>query len=154
MELRDILEVLWRRRWVAINIFAAIFLTIMMGTYLVTPWYDSTAKVLIRKSSAASSLLTSLGMQSSQSSQTTTISETDRADYLALATVRPVVEKVISDLNIKRERVRSRLMKAIPFLKPILNALGVDVESTEEVMTAERLVDSSLLSFIFPIPYV
>lgn len=154
MELRDILEVLWRRRWVAINIFAAIFLTIMMGTYLVTPWYDSTAKVLIRKSSAASSLLSSLGMQSSQSSQTTTISETDRADYLALATVRPVVEKVISDLNIKRERVRSRLMKAIPFLKPILNALGVDVETTEEVMTAERLVDSSLLSFIFPVPYV
>lgn len=154
MELINILEILWRRKWIAINIFAAIFLTIIIGTYLVTPWYDATAKVLIRKSSAASSLLSSLGLQTSQASQSSTISDTDRADYLALATVRPVAEKVISGLNIKRERVRSRLMKGIPFLKPILDVLGVDVESTEEVITAERLLYSSLLSFIFPSPYV
>lgn len=153
MELRKILEILWRRKWIAINIFAAIFLTVVIGSLLITPWYDSTAKVLIRNSSAASSLLSSLGLQSGSSGQSS-ISDTDRADYLALASVRPVLDKVISEQHITRERTRARIMRSIPFMKPLLRFLGVDVEATEEVMTAERLLDPALLSYIFPAPSV
>ncbi len=152
MELRKILEILWRRKWIAINIFTVILLTIVIGTLLVTPWYDATAKVLIQKSTAASLLSSSLGLQGQ--GQTGSISDTDRADYLALSVVRPVAEKVISELNIKRERVRGRVIKAIPFLEPILRFLGVDVESTEEVITAEKLLKSSISDYIFPRPYV
>lgn len=153
MELRQILEILWRRRWIVINIFSAIFFTIVIGSLLVTPWYDATAKILLRKSSASSSLLSSLGLQSGPSSQSA-ISETDKADYLALSTVRPVIERVISELNVTRERVRGRIIKAIPLLKPVLSTLGVDVGAVAEVMTAEDLIDSSILANIFPRPYV
>lgn len=152
MELKHILEILWRRKWLVINNFAAIFLTIVIGTLLITPWYDSTAKVLLRKSSASSSVLASIGLPGG--SGVTTLDETERADYLALSTLRPVAEKVVSELNVKRVRTRTRLMNAIPGLKPVLRSVGVDVNATEEVMTAEDLLDSSLTSYIFPRPYV
>ncbi len=154
MELRHIFEILWRRRWIAINIFTAFFLTIMVGSLLITPWYDSTAKVLIRKSSAASSLLSGLGLQDFSIGQSATLSDTERSDYLALATLRPVVGRVISELGVTRERTRARLMRAVPFSKSVLAFLGVDVDATTKVMTAEQLIDKSLLSNIFPRPYV
>jgi capsular exopolysaccharide synthesis family protein len=154
MELRLILEILWRRKWIIAYIFSAFFFTILIASVLITPWYDATSKVLIRKSSAASSLFSSLGLQSGASTQTTTISDTDREDYLALAAVRPVVENVIKDLNVTRERTRSRIMRAIPFLRPVLKAVGVDITSTMQTMTAEDLTDASILSIIFPRPYV
>lgn len=152
MELRDILAILWRRRWSIINIFAAIFLTIVIGTLLITPWYDATAKVLLRKSAASSALLSSIGL--SGSSSQTAISTTDQADYLVLSTVKPVIERIVAELHVTRERTRARIMRAIPLLKPVLRVLGVDVEAVTEVMTAEELIDSPILSYIFPRPYV
>lgn len=153
MELRHILEILWRRKWIIINVFSAILLTIVIISLLIAPWYDSTAKLLLRKSSSASSALASIGLSSSGSSGAS-LSDTDRADYLALSSVRPVAERVISELGVKRERTRARIMRAIPGLKPLLKILGVDVTATEETMTAEVLLDGSLLSYIFPRPYV
>ncbi len=153
MELRHILEILWRRRWTAIILFAAVFLTIVTGSLLITPWYDSTAKVLLRKSAASSSILASIGLQSGATTSQT-ISDTDRADYLALAAVRPVAEKVVSELKVTRERTRARIIRAIPLLRPLLRVIGVNVESTEEVMKADDLLDSSVLSMIFPRPHV
>lgn len=153
MELRQILEILLRRKWVVIYVFAAIFLTIVIGCVVITPWYDSTAKVLIRRSSAASSTLSSLGLQGG-SSQTGSFSDTDRSDYLALAQVKPVADRVITDLNVTRERTRARIMRAIPFARSILKAVGVNTESTEQKMTSEELLKTSLLSYIFPRPHV
>lgn len=153
MELRQILEILWRRRWTAIILFLAVFLTIVVGSLLITRWYDSTAKVLLRKSSASSSILSSIGLQSG-SSTTQTISDTDRADYLALAVVRPVAERVVADLKVSRERTRARIMRAVPLLKPLLRLIGVNVESTVELMKADDLLDSAILSMIFPRPHV
>ncbi|MBI5903455.1 MAG: polysaccharide biosynthesis tyrosine autokinase [Deltaproteobacteria bacterium] len=154
MELRHILEILWRRRWTAIILFFAVFLTIVTGSLLITPWYDATAQVLLRRSAASSSILSSIGLQSSGTSSTTALTDTDRADYLALAGVRPVAERVVSELKVTRERTRARIMKAIPLLRPFLRLLGVNVESTEEVMTADDLLDSSVLAMILPRPHV
>lgn len=154
MELRNILEALWRRRWVVTGVFVSIFLTIVVSTMLITPRYDATAKVLLRKSAASFPILSSLDLQSTSASQTAVISTTDQADYLALSTVKPVIDKVISELHIKRVRVRAKIMKALPFLKPILKALGVDVDSVEEIITAEDLLEASIISNIFPRPYV
>lgn len=152
MELRNILEILWRRKWIIFYTFSAIFFTIVIGSFLITPSYDSTARMLLRKSTASSSALASIGLSGGTSSAS--LSNTDRADYLALASLRPVAEKVISEVDVKRERTRSRLMRAVPGLKPVLRIVGIDVTATEEVMTAEDLLDSSLISFIFPKPYV
>lgn len=151
MELKQILEILLRRKWIVINVFGAIFLTVLIGSLLVPTTYDSTAKVLIRRSSASASMLSSLGLQGGQQ---TTVSDTDRADYLALATVKPVINKVISDLDLKRERTRTRIMRSIPLAKPALRFLGVNVESTYLPMTSEELLDKSIFSYFFPRPYL
>ncbi len=153
MELKQILEILWRRKWIIFNTLFAIFFTITIVSLLIIPWYDSTTKILLRKSSASSSALASIGLSSGVSANTT-VSDTDRADYLALSVVRPVAEKVISELNVKRERTRARVMRAVPGLKPILKFLGIDINATEEIMTSEDLLDASILSYIFPKPYV
>ena len=152
MELKDIIKILLRRKLFILKIFGAFFLTVIIGTLLITPWYDSTAKVLLRRSSASSSLLSSIGLQSGTSVQSS-ISETDRADYLGLATVAPVAEEVISELQITRERIRHKLIKTIPFLKSILSLFGKDIGASERAMTAETLLDAALLSYIFPRPY-
>jgi len=153
MELKLILEILSRRRWLATGVFASIFLTIVIGSLLITPWYDSTARVLLRKSSATSSTLKSIGLEETTSASSS-LTDTDRANYLALAALRPVAEKTISELNVKRMRTRARIMNAVPSLKTALRFLGVDVNATEEVMTAEELLDSPLTSRIFPRPHV
>lgn len=154
MELRQIFELLWRKRRIVLYVFSIIFLTIVIGTLLITPWYDAKSKVFIRKSVATSSLLTTLGMQSAQSTTSSSISDTDRADYLALTQMRPVIEKSITEFHLTREKTRYRIIKAVPFMKYVLKVIGVDVEKTKEVIKAEDLLESSLLSNIFPIPHV
>lgn len=154
MELRYIFEILWRRRWLATGVFVSIFLTIIIGSLLITPWYDSTAKVLLRRSSASASLLKSIGLSEATTIATSSLTDTDRADYLALASLQTIADKVISELNIKRLRTRARLMNAIPGLKPVLRFLGVDVNATEEVITAEELLEWPVSGYLFPRPYV
>jgi len=135
--------------------FLAIFLTIFLGTVLIHPWYTATAKVFLQRSTAASTLLAGLGMQGvSTSSSALAYSDTDRADYLALATVSPVVDQVIEQEKITREKTRAILLRKLPFVKPIARILGVNVEDTIQVMKAEDLVKRSMISYIFPRPYV
>lgn len=152
MELKSILQILFRRKWIIISGFAAVFLTIVGLSLIVTPWHDATAKVLLRKSSATSSLFATVGVQGS--STTTTLSDTDRADYLALSTVRPVLDKVVSELDVRRTKTRARILRAVPFLKPVLAFIGVDVAKTEEKMNTEDITDWSVLNYLFPIPNV
>ena len=152
MELKLILEILWRRRWLILYVFSAIFLTILIGSMLVTPWYESTAKVLLRKSPASASVLKSIGL-SEASTTSYSLTDTDRSDYLALATLRTIAETVIVELNIKRLRTRARIFNAIPGSKQVLKFLGMDIGSTEEVMTAEMLLEWPLSGYLFPRPY-
>lgn len=153
MELRQIIEILLRRKWIIINIFSTIFLTILVGTLLIQPWYIATAKVFLQRSTAASALLSSLGLQGANPASTS-YTDIDRADYLALAQVIPVAAKVIEEEHITRERIRAKLMRKLPFLKPIFRAFGVNVEETTVVMKAEDLLQRGLISFIFPRPNI
>lgn len=153
MELRHLFEILLRRKWIVINVFLAIFLTILIGTLLIRPWYTATSKVFLQKSTAASTLLSSLGLQGANSAPTS-YTDTDRSDYLALAKVSAVADKVIQKEHVTRERTRAIIMRRLPFLKPILRAFGVNTTDTTKAMKAEDLTRRSLLSFIFPRPYV
>jgi succinoglycan biosynthesis transport protein ExoP len=153
MELKHILEILWRRRWLVIYVFSSIFLTIVIGGLLITPWYNSTAKVLLQKSPASAQMLKSIGL-SETSSTTYSLSDTDRANYLALATLKPLADNTISELNLKKLRIRASLMNAIPGLKTVLWFIGVDVDATEKVITAEELLAWPVSGYLFPRPNV
>jgi capsular exopolysaccharide synthesis family protein len=151
MELRIILDILLRRKWLIAKVFAAIFLTIVVGTLLITPSYDATAKVILRKSAVEGSLASGIGAVTSSSG--TTISDTEKANYLAWTTLRPFLQQVIDEQNITRERVRGKVMKTLPFLKPVLRFLGANVSYAKK-LKPEQLISRSLLSRLFPRPYI
>lgn len=152
MELKSILLILFRRKWIITAGFAAVFLTIVGVSLIVTPWHDATAKVFLRKSAAMSSLLSTVGVQGSSSF--TSLGDADRADYLALSTMRPELDKVVTQLDLKREKTRARIIRSVPFIKPVLAFIGVDVEKTEEKMEAEDITTWGVLNYLFPIPNV
>lgn len=151
MELRYILHILQRRKNLAGGVFAAIFFTILATTLLVPPRYDATARVLIRKSFANIAVLKNIGM-SDQAMASAALSDTDRADYLALVSLRDVAEKTIAELGLQRLRARARLIQAVPGLSSFLQFFGVNTHLTTKPMTAEQLLDSPLSAAIFPQP--
>lgn len=150
MELRQLLAALWRRRMVVLGVFAGTFFTIVVGTLLVKSSYDSTAQVLIRKSAPAASLLNALGVTAPSAA----FSDTDRADYLALATLRPVLENVVVRTRLTRVKVRSAFFRMAPFLKPAFRAVGVDVDKTDEKMKYDELISTPLVGYVYPIPHL
>jgi succinoglycan biosynthesis transport protein ExoP len=99
MELRRIWEIIWRRKWIIIQAFLVISLTAIVGSFLTTPIYETSAKVLIKTSDTASSLLSSIGLQ--DFSSLILGSETETETYVALATIRPVLDTVISKLQLR-----------------------------------------------------
>lgn len=127
MELRKIWEIIWRRRWIIIQTFLIISLTAIIGSYLVTPIYETSAKVLIETPDTASSLLASIGLR--DFSPLVTRSETEIETNIALATVDSVLNTVISKLQLKDDE--GNLMKP-----------------------SELQSSSIILSTIFPKPHV
>ena len=153
MELRYILEILWSKRRLAVGIFSFIFLAVVIGTLLMPARYDATAKVLLRKAPASDAVLKSIGM-SDTFTTSASLTDTERSNYLALAALRPIAEKTVSDLNLKRIRIRSWLINAIPGFRTVLAGVGLDMGPAEKIMTAEELLDRPLSSFIFPRPHI
>lgn len=126
MELLKIWEMLLRRKFVVISVFCVFFLTVVVGTYLVTPTYKATAKVHIKKSNALYSLLTGVGLSVKQ--QESSSSSSNYNTEIALAKLRPLLMEVISSLNLKgRDR---------------------------KVMKPEKLIEWSLINKVLPQPYV
>ncbi|MBF0537929.1 MAG: hypothetical protein HQL03_06715 [Nitrospirae bacterium] len=150
MELKRFIDILWRRHVTVVVVFLAFFLTVAVLTFVITPWYDSSARVMLKKTAAAASLNQSMGL----TSDLLQFNDTERADYLAFATIRPIVQGVVDRLHLSHERVRYKVMKWLPFTRPIFKRLGVDVDSTQKDMTAEGLLESSLVALVFPRPHL
>lgn len=126
MEIRKILGIIWRRKWIIIQAFLVIFLTSVIGSYYITPAYESSAKTLIKSSSTVSSLLANIGLEDLSSMLSST--ETELETYIELANVAPVLEGVIERLQLRDHS--GRLMKP------------------------GQLKSKFVLSSIFPRPYV
>lgn len=129
MELRKILEIVWRRKWIIVQAFLIISLTTIIGTSLITPTFEASAKLLIKSSDTASSLLSSIGLEgSSDLSSLIGGADVDSETYIALAGSNPVLETVIWKLQM--------------------------VGPGGNLMPASGLRMKSILSTIFPGPYV
>jgi tyrosine-protein kinase Etk/Wzc len=106
MEFLRIWEIISRRRWIIISVFLAFFLAVVAGTKLMPPLYKSRARVLLDSSSTASSVLQNLGMTGVSSSNKTSSSSSSSSDAydtdIALTTLRPLLEDLISQLHLKR----------------------------------------------------
>ncbi len=104
MEFLKIWEILSRRKWIFISAFLGFFGIIVIGTLLINPTYKARAKLIIETSDTISSLLSSLGTRGVKVGGVIPSRTSTSDDYktdIALAKIRPLLEKLISSLNLK-----------------------------------------------------
>jgi len=101
MELKRILQILLRRKWIAIQAFAVIFLIAVVGSLLLKPTFETSAKLWFRPPTVTPSLLTSLGMKEITSFVPSETAEVDMGTKVTLTKVYPLLDRVIYRLQIR-----------------------------------------------------
>jgi uncharacterized protein involved in exopolysaccharide biosynthesis len=151
VELRFLIELLWRKKITFIVLFLATFLSVVFLSWRITPTYDATAKIQMRKSPAISAFMKAIGIQESASSSTT-YSDSELADYKEVVLSEPLVDELISRLQLKRERRWSQLTKMVPFGEIVMGIAGLDELKTMKPVVQEELTSPGLLNMLFPGP--
>jgi tyrosine-protein kinase Etk/Wzc len=126
MEFLRLWEILLRRKRIFLVTFLILFTIIVATTFIIPSTYESRAKLLVQKSDTLSSLLTNLGIQTREREPSTTTPQYDTD--VQLAKVRPLLEKLISSLNLK--------------------------DRSGDEITPEDLVDWDPFNKIYPQPYI
>jgi succinoglycan biosynthesis transport protein ExoP len=128
MELKRILQILLRRKWIAIQAFLVIFLTAVVGSLLLKPTYETSAKLWFKPPTVTPSLLTSIGIKEISSFVPSGPTEVDMGTKVTLTKVYPLLDKVIYRLQVR--------------------------DDDGNLLTPDKLIKSSLLSMIFPAPLI
>jgi succinoglycan biosynthesis transport protein ExoP len=101
VELKRILQILLRRKWIVIQAFLVIFLIAVVGSLLLKPAFETSAKLWFRPPTVTPSLLTSLGMKEITSFVPSETAEVDMGTKVTLTKVYPLLNKVIYRLQIR-----------------------------------------------------
>ncbi len=115
MELKIIWDIIWRRKWVILQVFLIISLTIIIGSFLLPPVYESTSLLLLEKSTTESSFLANIGLQGNKSI-TPDSGEYSMENNIAIATSKSVLNTIISILQLANSK--GELLEADEILKP------------------------------------
>ncbi len=101
MNIKEFLGILRRRKWLAIQAFLVIIGAMAAFTYLIPPVYETYAKLLIMTTptSSSSSLISS--SLKDFGSLVMTGSDTEVNTAIAMASIRPIVERVIKKYGLK-----------------------------------------------------
>ena len=153
MEIQLIWEIIKRRKWVLIQAFLAVFVTIMIGTLMLTPVYKSTAKIIIKKSDVESNLLS--GIELASKGITATQDDTFLANQLEIASAGEIAEKVISELNLtdkKGDLLKPEKLTKSSFIAskifPSPNVKIKDIEDTDIVDIEAKSTDPEQAAMI------
>jgi len=92
--LQSYVRILRRRRWAALIVCVVVVATVAIGTYVQTPVYRATAKVLIDPEVPRSSTL-------QENNSSTNVQADFQPTQYELIRLRPVIERVIETLNLK-----------------------------------------------------
>ena len=103
MELQQILDILRRRKWIALLTLLVVTVTAMGVTFLLTPTYTASSKIYIKRVSEVSSQL-KIPALTEVASLLTQDSDADLS--MALALSRPLMERMASTLQLRRRRRR------------------------------------------------
>lgn len=96
MELRIILGIIWRRKFIILLGFLSVFLTAVLGSKLMTPVYESSSKIYIDSSGTSSELLADLGVQTNSKG-----SSDDIDDIIEKIKLSPLIGRVIEKLQLQ-----------------------------------------------------
>jgi polysaccharide biosynthesis transport protein len=97
MELKAIWNTILRRKWIIIQAFLVILLSAIIGSYLLTPSYKATSKILIKRSEPESYILSNIGFKTVD---LPSVASMKIEDHIELVVARPVLERVISKLQL------------------------------------------------------
>jgi capsular exopolysaccharide synthesis family protein len=128
VELKRILQILLRRKWIAIQAFLIIFLTAVVGSLLLKPTFETSAKLWFKPPSVTPSLLTSIGIKEITSFIPSGTQEIDMGTKVTLTKVYPLLDKVIYRLQVR--------------------------DDEGQLLTPDKLLKSGLLSMVFPAPFI
>jgi tyrosine-protein kinase Etk/Wzc len=147
MEVLKIFEMLLRRKGIIIFTFFSVFLAVLICGKLITPTYESRAKILIERSDSLSSLMSALGLvqEGKGEKQKANVATNVTSPYeteIVLTTLRPLLEKVISKFNL-RDRNANRM-------KPhdLINPSKLVLLMPEPTIKVEQYEDSDILEII------
>jgi len=127
MELKLILEIIWRRKLLILMGFFVVFLTAVVGSLLMPSIYECSSKIFIQTSEISSDLLNELGIQSKQVTSESE-SEPTMENTLEQITLSPLMEKVITKLNL--------------------------LDSDGKSLEPEKLTDTNFIKYkLYPHPY-
>ena len=132
MELKIIWEIILRRKWIIIQAFLIISLTAIIGSLLLPPVYETSAKVYAKTSDTASSLLASIGLQGVMTGGKKDVETETRME---LAIVNPVLEEVISRLQLRTKN--GTLMKPSELKKSKFIVSSIFPQSYVELVIVE-----------------
>jgi polysaccharide biosynthesis transport protein len=100
VELQQILDILRRRKWIALQAFLVITVTAMAVTFLLTPTYTAWGKIYIKRVPEASSQLKIPALTEVAS----LLTQSSDADLnMALALSRPLMERMASTLQLRND---------------------------------------------------
>ena len=101
MELRQLLQILLRRKWLIIQAFAVIFLVVMAVTFLRPPSYETSAKILYEPPEVQDALLRNIGIKGLSSAISSKTETLDVNTKMALIKVSPLLKQVIERLQVR-----------------------------------------------------
>jgi succinoglycan biosynthesis transport protein ExoP len=153
VELKRILRILLRRKWLAVQAFLIIFLTVLIGSLLLKPVWETSAKLWFKPPTVTPSLLSSIGLKEISPFIPIGPSQVDISTKVTLAQVTPLVEKVIYRLQIRDKHGKlysaAKLLKT-SILSMILPAPNITVIQDPDSNTISITADSTdILQAIF-----
>jgi len=108
MELNDYLAVIFKRRWVIIECFLIMTITVIIGSFIQRPIYESSVKILIEQKVGNSSLLSGLAAGDALSAISRTGSPLET--QMEIIKTDPILNTVIERMNLTDKK--GRLLKA------------------------------------------
>jgi len=134
MELNDYLAIIFKRRWVIIECFLIMTITVIIGSFIQRPIYESSVKILIEQKVGNSSLLSGLAAGDAL----TAISRTGSPLETQMEIIKtvPILDTVIERMNLTDKK--GRALKAAALLSQIniealrmTDIIQVNVQSTD-----------------------
>lgn len=140
MELLRYWEIIRRRKWLIIITFLIFFLTIVVGTHIITPTYEGKTKILMDYSDTLSALMGNMGLSVQGAAGAFEKEEETYDTAVALATRSPLLDKFISALSLQNddeEPVKPSELLNCPIYSVIVPRPCIAVERYEETNIIE-----------------
>ncbi len=152
MELKELWDIIWRRKWIVLQVFFIILSTVLVGTLMLPPIYEAKSVLLLEDSNTESSLLANIGMRNNQNTGSND-TEYLMENTIEVITSAPVLNKVISNLQISNSD--GKLLKPDEFLDsglfaifnphPVIEVSAIDETDLFEIMSSSTDPDEAVM---------